>query len=516
MEELKKFKLDNKVLEDFDRLMTYHLDEVEEIEISEILVNPKIYNIISLCINVKTLIISGDLRVDVNKILFNICKPEKLETLILTSVKLPTTKIFNRFINLKTISLNDIIFSDVNAFFNRIENKDKIIALNLTNVDFGKRSIGICKIFKKLKYFNIDGLKNCNFDDLDFIYENKSIKRFEFYNNEIKFEKINLLCKGRYEKTIEVNVETSPNCAILNSFEIKNEQISLTVNASDLKKCVDFVALYKINNLFLILENDIEIGEYIRKFKKVKENVTVAIKDISYLGVQDVNTLRDRLDVNFVNILEDNNEEKINNLSCCYSVDDYIEIRKKFDEIVSNISSHVEALDVFYELYNYFKTKVKYDEEACEIKDIFVEQKSSYNLFAKTINSCLNALNIEGKIIAGEVNGEKGYLWNQVKLNDEWYNFDLGEEKKAKADKKGWQYVFKGILLTDEVFYKNHMPLFGNPEKCYTQVQEMKKELKNSVKKTNFLKKVFYKIKGIFKFNKEKALPAPDDEESKE
>ena len=47
---LKKFELNNKVLEDFDTLMTYHLDQVEELVIKEISINPKLYNIISLCI----------------------------------------------------------------------------------------------------------------------------------------------------------------------------------------------------------------------------------------------------------------------------------------------------------------------------------------------------------------------------------------------------------------------------------------------------------------------------------
>ena len=74
MKVLKKFELNNKVLEDFDTLMTYHLDQVEELSIKEISINPKLYNIISLCINVKTLIIEGDLRIDTNKIVYNLWK----------------------------------------------------------------------------------------------------------------------------------------------------------------------------------------------------------------------------------------------------------------------------------------------------------------------------------------------------------------------------------------------------------------------------------------------------------
>lgn len=521
MEELKKFELSNQVLEDFDKLMTYHLDQVEEIEINEIFINPKLYNIISLCTNAKTLRISGDMRVDVNKILFNICKPEKLETLILNSVKLPTTKSFAKFTNLQTISLNNITFSDINGFFNRIVSKEKIIALNLTNVDFGKRKISTLSMFSKLKFLNIDSLKNCDFDDFNFIYENKNMERFEFYNNEIKFDQINTFSKGRYTKNIEVNIETSKECNISNALEIDNDgKISLTVNTLDLEKCIDTVGLYRLNNLFIIFENDIDLEKYIRKFKKVKDDVTLAIRDIAYLNIEEANKFRDKLSVEFVNILENDRDLDINNLKYCYSMPEYIEIREKFDEIVDKISKHTEDLDKFYDIYNYFKANIKYNEEITSgIKDVFINKESSYNFYAIAINSCLKALNLEAKIIGGKIDAEDGFLWNQVKLNDEWYNFDLAEEMKAKADKKALKYVFNGILKTDASFGKNHVATYGEPEVCETELQEMKKEikkeLKNSAKKEGFWNRIFHKIKGVFKFNKSKALPAPEDESKK-
>ena len=56
-EVLKKFKLDNKVFDNFDDLMSKHLDSVEELTISNIQNNSKYFNIISLFTGVKTLII---------------------------------------------------------------------------------------------------------------------------------------------------------------------------------------------------------------------------------------------------------------------------------------------------------------------------------------------------------------------------------------------------------------------------------------------------------------------------
>jgi hypothetical protein len=313
------------------------------------------------------------------------------------------------------------------------------------------------------------------------------------------------LCKGKFVRNIEVNVETSPNCVISNAFEVNMEDKKiLTVNTLDLEKCIDLAPLYKLNKLCVILEDNTPIENYIRKFKKVKESVTLIIKDIAYLNIENVNKFRDRLNVEFINILT-NNESK------CYPVQDYIKIRENFDQIVSSISEHSTELDKFLEVYNYFKNNIKYNEEADSVKSVFVDKESSYNFYAVAIASCLKALNIEVKLISGELNGEKGYLWNQVKLDDNWYNFDLGEEEKAKANGKAWQYVFKGMLLTDEVFYKNHTPLeYESLEKCYTQMQEIKKELKK--KKISSWKRLIYKIKGIFKFNKNKVLPAPEED----
>jgi len=510
---LKKFELNNKVLDDFDKLMTYHLGQVEEIEINEIFINAKLYNIISLCTNAKTLVVNGDLRVDINKIFFNICKPEKIETIVLNQVKLPTNKVLSKFINIKTISLNNITFSDVNGFFNRLPNPEKVIALNLTNIDFGKKSISNCKIFNNLKYFNIDGLKNCKFDDFNFIYESKKIERFEFYNNEITFEQINTFCKGKYTKNIDVNIETSESSDILNAFEINSDgEISITVNTSDLEKCIDNVGLYRISNLFIILNDDCNIENYIRSFKKIKGNVTLAIKDIAYLNIEVANKFRDRLGVEFINILEYGNVSNIRELKYCYSVDEYIKIRKSFDEVVSNFSDIQDELEKFNKLYNYFKNEIEYTDEKISIKDVFLNKKSSYNFYALAINSCLKELNYDSKVIEGEVCKETNLLWNQVKINDAWYNFDLAQDIDSKINKKVLK-LLRGTLLNDEQFYKDHTPTSGNPVNCTVQLFEMKKEikkeLKGEVKKISVWKRFIAKIKRTFKINQNEALPAP-------
>ena len=372
MEEQKKLKLNNRSLEQFDNLMSCHLDKIEELEVEEININPKLYNIIGLCTNLKQLSIKGDLRSDVNKIVFSICKPENIETIILDSVKLPTNKVISKFSGLTTISLNNINFSNLSLFFDNLSAPEKVIALNLTNVDFGKSPISMCSRFVNLKYFNLDGLKNCNFDSFEFILANKKIARFEFCNNTINIENVNSLIKGSYTKKIDVDLKTSENCKVLNSLEIKDKKIYMTVNACDLDEVVENISLYKLTNFFIVLGNEVELAKYIRKFKKIKGEIIVAINDISYFSIQNARDFKDKLGVEYINVLQSPTPLKLTDKVQCYMVDNYIEIVEEMKNICELVSSHSNELEKFNEIYNYFKNNIKFTYEDVEIQDVFV------------------------------------------------------------------------------------------------------------------------------------------------
>ena len=67
--------------------------------------------------------------------------------------------------------------------------------------------------------------------------------------------------------------------------------------------------------------------------------------------------------------------------------------------------------------------------------------------------------------------------------------------------------------MNDDQFYKTHSPsLESKPEVCYVEFQELKKEVKKEENKVGFFKRFYQKIMSIFKFNKEKALPEPNED----
>ena len=57
VENTKKFELNTKILDNFDKIMATNLHEIEELKITALDQGSKLLNIISLCANVKTLII---------------------------------------------------------------------------------------------------------------------------------------------------------------------------------------------------------------------------------------------------------------------------------------------------------------------------------------------------------------------------------------------------------------------------------------------------------------------------
>ncbi len=506
MEELKNFELNNRILEDFDKIMSYHLDQVENLIIKEAFSNPKLFNIISLCTRVKSLTIEGDLRVDVNKIIFNICKPELLETLILNSVKLPTTKAFAKFTGLTTISLTNITYSNVNEFFNKITDKEKIIAINLSNVDLGRKSISICGMFPNLKYLNIDDLKNCKFDSFEFLAESSKIERLDFFGNEITFDALKDLSRKKYTKNIDVKIKTSKKSLIDNRFEISDENdITLTINSFDFEKATSYLPLSKIQNLFLVIEDKFDIDEYIRKFRKVKNKVSISIKNVSYLESRTAKELQEKLELENIGIL-DYEKSKIK----IYPINQYIEIRDEFDKIVESLEKHSNKIELFEELYNYLKENVKVDDEKeSNVKTFFIDKYSGQNLFALEIADFLRVLKIPCHVISGISYGVPNSMWNQVKLEGDWYNVDSASDFKLKLNKKIWQSGFKGILQDDEEFSKNHIEQSGNPEACETKISQKKKEIKNEEKEVSPFKKFVDKLKSVFKFNKNTALPEP-------
>lgn len=525
-EYLRKFELNNAVLEDFDSLMEKHLDQIEELVISEIDPKSKLLNIVGLCINIKTIIIEGDQRTNVNAIIANICKPELLQNLILDNVKVPSNFSFKKLTNLKMISLNNIRFCSVKSCLEQIVNPEKIEALNFDKVDFAKSSIEIVSKFNKLKYLNLTNVLNCKLDNLDFLDEMPNLEKINIENNLLSFKELDNLVNGKCHKEISAELVSENKNRITNALEIKeNGTISITVNGSDLSKLTEAIDLGKISNVLIIDDGNCDWENNINALKKVKGKVTIAIKDVSCISVELAETLKEKLKIQNINVLDFEGVLEYEKNRFCYPIDTYIAIRQRVDELLENVDREEEELKQFLDVYKILGTALMYDnileddiEEYSKVNDAkssnlengLLENKCIDLGFAEILKNCLAVLGIQSKIIRGTFAGMTDkHVWNQVKIMDNWYNVDLSLDSKKMSNSNKIKSKLMYCLLSDKDFSKTHTPRGSKTEVCTETLNQ--KVIVNYFKGENgikaCIKHIIQKIQNVFNYNKRKALP---------
>ena len=516
-EYLRKFELNNTVLEDFDSLMEKHLDQIEELIISEIDPKSKLLNIVGLCINIKTLIIEGDQRTNVNAIIANICKPELLQNLILDNVKIPSNFSFKKLTNLRMISLNNIRFCSVRSCLDVIVNPEKIEALNFEQVDFAKNSIEIISKFQNLKYLNLTKVFNCKLDNLNFLEEMTELEKINIEDNILNFEEINNLVKGKFHKEITAELISEHKNIVTNSLEIKeNGTVSVTVNSEDLKKLTEAINLYKVNNILIIDNGNCNLQEYIHILKRVKGKITIAIKDVSCIDVKEAKDLKEKLKIEYINIIDFDQALQYEKNRYCYKIDTYIKIRKAIDEIVANIDNEAEELAKFLEIYKILGTTIMYDNllenevKSSNLENGLLEKRCIDLGFTEILKNCLALLGINSRIVRGNFAGiSEEHVWNQVQLEENWYNVDLGLDSKKMSNSNKFKNKPSFCLISDREFSKTHIPKSSKLEYCSETMNQkiIAQYFKSETGIVIYAKNFIEKIKNVFLYNKMLALP---------
>lgn len=532
---LKKFKIDKKVFEKFDDLMSKHLDTVEELTVSCIETNSKYLNIISLFTNIKTIIIEGNSKTNVDSIILNICKPYELNNIILDGTKLPTKVAMKKLINLKMISLNNIGYCDLKNFFDAIERPDKIRAITLDNVCLSKNSINILNAFKSLEIINLIKIENNSLRDLEFLLEDKELRKINIENSVINFKDTNILLSGNYKKEILLTLPSSQNANISNSIEIdKNGEVSLTIDIADLDECLKYISLDKIDKLLLMINNRVQIQNYISDLKNVKKSISITIKDVSYLDIEQAENLKENLKIKFVNILDFDGVLHYNGEKNCYLIDRYIKLRECINSYISMVPAHCKEIEKFLEMYKILAENITNDEffeenidnynqvnaiKATNLENGLIEKHCNSAGLAEILKNCLACLDIEANIISGTYNNsEKENSWNQVKIDNMWYNTDLALDSKDLINKSILKKKAMYCLLNDKDFYSTHKRKSGRVNFCKYTVNRkaINSFFRTGVFSTKVTKAYLYcalsSLKKMIYVNKTKKLSAAKDE----
>lgn len=75
----------------------------------------------------------------------------------------------------------------------------------------------------------------------------------------------------------------------------------------------------------------------------------------------------------------------------------------------------------------------------------------------------LNSVGIECKVISGSTSKQRdtNHAWNQVKIDDKWYNVDLTWDRDNFEE----DMLIENCLVSDEEFVDHH-PMMGEYEEC--------------------------------------------------
>lgn len=487
-----KFELNTKVLENFDEVMSVKLDEVKELKVTGVDKGSKLLNIVSLCANVKTLVLEGDARLDADKILANIFKPEKLENLVLNNVKIPSENGLKRFQNLKRISLKNIRFCNLKGFFEGIVNPENIEEIIILNTDMAKVSISILEKFTNLQYLTLDSLQNEKMDDFSFLEKNKNILQIGIVNNEIPLCELNYLLNSKCKKNIEIGIKS-----LKANLKVTQEASELVISIDDLEEVSHAVNLDAIENLNLKINKKTNIAQYMPVLKHQKNKLHVMVKDFSCLDTKSAYKLRKKLSLKKIKVLSEKNKTNCD-------LEHYIAMRQELEEIIASVAQYESEPEKFLGVYQYLGKEYTKDKE--------------YTMphLCKVLQNSLKCLHIKSNIIAGkELENEKQHYWNQVELEGKWYHVDLGLDIENIQKNKA-EYC----LLGDEKFFETHIPKAGKNHYC---AENFNQKLVNVFLKTGLFKEnlvgsyfeiMVNKIKQVLRLNqKQEVLALPKGRE---
>lgn len=506
-EETKKFELNTKVLENFDKIMATKLDEIEELKVTGLDKGSKLLNIISLCANVKTLILEGDPRLDSDKILTNIFKPEKLENLVLNNAKLPSANALKRFENLKKITLKEIRFCHVKDFLEGIAKPEKIDSIDISNTDMANISISIFERFAKLQDLRLEYVKNLKLNDLSFLNENPNILQIDITNVQIPITQINHLLTCECAKNIKLDVIDTKGKVIENcKIAIANEnKVTMNLPVQVLERVFEKVIFKKIDVLFVILNEEEYCSNWIKFLKSFKQELHIVVPDFSCLDAEKAKKVKNILKLDKIEFSHGKNVNIIT----------YIEVREEIEKVIGKLANCETEAEKFLQVYKILGE----DFEIVEKGNLDVKNKTCTTLqICELLQNCLKCINISSNIIKGEeLENEKKHYWNQVQIEGKWYHVDLSLDAE-NIKKNNAEYC----LLGDKNFLDNHIPKSGKNHYC---AEDFNPKLVNVFFKTGLFKENLWisyleimieKIKKLLGFNKKQEILAlPSGEKNK-
>lgn len=334
----------------------------------------------------------------------------------------------------------------------------------------------------KFIHYNIDVFENTK-EEYELIYiDLMKIKELLQEDFRIYFSDINNLSKiinntnivNEYKDDIYLRIR---NREEYEEYKKLNIKINLLIEIKDIEKInledekitiqIDSVNELSLKNLDNLLN---------------KYNITeIAVGQIAYI-TEEYDYLLDELaemfDIDKNNQLELEKNNKITN--DIYDVSTYKDILNKITNIIEKNRTDNDV-STFINVFNYIAENIYYANDGVEntksenqnlIGPLF-NNKCVCEGYSKLLDQVCSLLNIESIIVSGGGSKEDGgHIWNQVCINDIWYNADVTAASWSIHNNENWNLC----LVSDEnLRYKATSPFKHICKDNYDNVSTVKK-----------------------------------------
>lgn len=265
-------------------------------------------------------------------------------------------------------------------------------------------------------------------------------------------------------------------------------------------------------------------------------------KNTSEITLNELNEFKEK---NPAQIITIQNSNKTEDSYKTYTVDEMIQIKQRINDVISDIPQSITEPDKEKKIFTYLYSKlaflIDYDEFAASTVGLsgydrdmtekyrttasnliggLINGKSMCSGYSEILRNVMSEVDIECIYINGDGKDKGGaHAWNQVKLDGQWYNVDLTNDRDAIVENREPPSFLKSnedFVKYDEYDLKSST-LHQCKESCkdsnellrqysFTPIRPDSKSIAHADMNQNFPTSIFQGVKNLFNrlLNKEK------------
>lgn len=395
-----------------------------------------------------------------------------------------STKINDKISKKQIIEETNLFMSELATLIGKKELNVEHISIN--GLDFKESSIECIYDIDGLENLNLDENQNCKLDLVKFKNLNQmNVSLLDVETKQVKLADYTMKSLGFQKKPTQYELYTASRREHFNNATVDIEDIetisqytmdmpTLSIkNVKDVKKAQEL----DVDNINVCLRTSqlqdlVELSQVVDYVNELVANpnknigFNQVIDNVTELSCEQLKTINSKISKNA-------KFDKVKVLKYCdcyeeYSIDKYIKINEKINELIGNIDINAPEIEKFIAVQNAIianmafdqlaeydkKDKKYYDDHFLSSRNLeggLLDKKCVCAGYSDILRNILKCVNIESQFMKG-TSYLHGHAWNQVKIDDNWYNTDVTADRDNII--LGKKPVF--CLQSDLEFYKNN------------------------------------------------------------